>query len=520
MRKRLPLGIQTFAKIRDKESDFAYIDKTGIAHRLIENGQYYFISRPRRFGKSLFLDTLSELFKGSKDLFEGLYIYDRWNWEKRYPVIRIDFSIGDFAGEKGIRTRILDILEHNRKEAGVACDFSEDIPSSFNALICAIYEAYRREVVILADEYDKPILDNLSNTRVAAEAREILRRFYGTIKGADRYLKFVLLTGVSKFSRMNLFSGLNNLQDITLSKDYATITGFTQYDLESVFAEHLKDVDMRKVKTWYNGYNYFEEPLYNPYDILLFLSNRCEFKNYWWGTGNPAFLVEKLREQDYFLPELENVVVGEETLDSFDVEHVDLVALLWQTGYLTFDEKLETTARVLYRMRVPNLEIQNSLNELFFAFLTGVRERSGRREMAVAESIRAPDFESLRKHLTSVFASIPHSDYVKNTIAHYEGYYASVLYTYLAALGFEVIAEDTTNRGRVDLSLRSGTNIMIFEFKVDSAEDPLAQIKTKRYCEKYLSEGKDIYLVGMKFDKQEGNISGFAWEKVEPNASG
>lgn len=331
-KKKLPIGIQTFSEIRDPKENFVYVDKTDIAFDLIDRGKYYFLSRPRRFGKSLFLDTLSEIFKGSKHLFEGLAIYDKWDWNQAFPVINISFAVGEFFSKETIKDRINSILELNCNNLLIDNDKckNKQLGTYFENIIRETYQKHNQRVVVLVDEYDKPILDNIhkEDKQPSTDAREILRNFYSAIKASDAYIKFVFLTGVSKFSKLNLFSGLNNIQDITLNKNYATITGYTHHDLQLCFTDYLEDVDLEEVRRWYNGYNYFGEPIYNPFDILLFLSNNAVFSNYWWETGNPSFLIEILKKSNYSLPELENIIVSKETLSTFDIEHIDMVALL------------------------------------------------------------------------------------------------------------------------------------------------------------------------------------------------
>ncbi len=513
MLKKLPIGIQNLREII--EENYVYIDKTRFAHKLIATGKYYFLSRPRRFGKSLFIDTLHEIFNGNKPLFKGLYIEDKWDWEDSYPVIKIDFSGGGYQTEFGIDKNIRYRLTEIMRQYEVECENTDFNPLFFDELIKELTSKFQKPVAILIDEYDKPILDNIADPEMALKARDSLRDFYGIIKNLDSYLKFVLITGVSKFSKTNLFSQLNNLLDITINSDYAAITGYTQNDLEAHFMEHLQDVNVDMLKRWYNGYNYFGEPLYNPFDILLFISNQNQYRNYWWETGSPKFLIDKLKEGDYYIPNLENCIVGEETLNSIDVENIDLIALLWQTGYLTFAEKIENqiTGELSYKMRIPNLEIQLSLNALFKSFLTDTRHENKLRIQMVQNQILKHEFEALNQSLTSFFASIPYNNYVKNTISRYEGYYASVMYTFFAALGFELIAEEVTNRGRIDITLKTSNSIMIFEFKVDSSEPPIRQIKEQKYAEKYRSEGKEIYLIGILFSSEERNIAEFIWEK-------
>ena len=520
--KKLPLGITTFADIRDTAQNFLYVDKTDIAYQLIDSGKYYFLSRPRRFGKSLFVDTLSDLFQGKKELFKGLAVYKKWDWNIKYPVINISLNSGRFNTAEGIESRIFDVIDYMKEKYGVECKKDWDVSSCFSELIANIYKKYQQKVVILIDEYDKPILDNITSKEQALVAREILKAFYSVIKDNDRYIKFVFITGVSKFSRMNLFSGLNNLTDITTLSDYATICGYTHQDIQTTFKKHLSGVDLDKLKHWYNGYDYLageENKVYNPYDILLFINNHCEYQNYWWTTGNPSFLIKKLQEQNYFIPNLENIVVSQEILDTFDIEYIDLIALLWQTGYLTFAKKVKSfddTYR--YQLKVPNREIQSSLNQLFIAYLTNQPVEALANQTQIYNDITT-DIAQLKTTLVSLFANIPYHNYANKIIQHYEGYYASVVFTYLMSLGFPCTAEDVTNKGRIDLTLKLPNRIVIIEFKVDQKEKPLAQIKQKKYYEKYLSEAEaklqDIYIVGICFDSEEKNITEFEWEVVD-----
>ncbi len=505
--KKLPIGISTFEKIRS--DDYIYIDKTKEALELIENGTYYFLSRPRRFGKSLFLDTLKEIFEGNKELFKGLYIYDKYDFTP-HPVIKI--SMGGVRNEEELINTIFRNLEKNQKRLQIECK-SDDYAICFSKLIEKAYEKYNQKVVVLVDEYDKPILDNIDKLDVAYELREILKRFYTIIKDSDEYLQFAFLTGVSKFSKVSIFSGLNNLEDITLHTRYSTICGYTQRDIETSFKELLDGVDLEKLKEWYNGYNFLGERVYNPFDILLFISNNFTFDNYWFSTGTPSFLIKLLKEKNYFIPELENLVADKSLIDSFDIERLKLEPLLFQSGYLTID-KTEVTEfeETIYYLKPPNKEVQISFNDILIDFLTKDDEYEIRKD-DIYLSLEKTDMESFKETLISLYASIPYNTYVKNNISSYEGYYASVFYVYIASLGVKIIAEDVTNRGRIDFTVFIKDKIYIFEFKVTN-EDPLSQIKKKRYYEKYLNENKEIILVGIKFDEEEKNIKELVWERV------
>ena len=494
--KRLPIGIQTFSELVDPQENYVYVDKTREVLRLTQAGKYFFLSRPRRFGKSVLVSTLYELFRGNRELFRGLYIEDRWDWGKSHPVIRISFGGGDFSSERRFDEALHDILKDNVERLQVGCEAILERPNScFRQLIKGAHGRFGQKVVILIDEYDKPILDLITDRERARLNRDRLKSFYGVIKELDEHIRFVLITGVSKFSTFNLFSGLNNLNDITVDPAFATICGYTHGEVEEAFADHLVGVDLKKLREWYNGYNYFGEPVYNPFDILLFLAENKEYRPYWWSTGNPNLLIDLLRSQPRYLPDLENCVVDDLALEAFDVDYIDLAALLWQTGYLTFKEKHEGIDGVEYRLGVPNKEVQTSLNRLFLSHLTGLRGELRESRRGVAEALMQGDMELLGRALRGLFASIPYDNYANNTIHHYEGYYASVVYAHLASLGFQIIAEDTSNKGRVDMTILLPDKVYCVEFKVDQVPGTaMEQIRQKGYHEKYLDGRRRIIL--------------------------
>jgi len=507
--KKLPIGIQTFKEIIDE--NYLYIDKTDLAQELIGNYKYSFLSRPRRFGKSLFLDTLKNIFEGNKELFKGLDIYDKWDFEDVYPVIKIDWA-GDFKTLELTKETAIQILKENQKRLDIECEFQDSPSGCFRELIQKAYEKYQKPVVILIDEYDKPILDNIENPERALENRDFLRSFYLMMKSNDAYIKFAFLTGISKFSKANIFSGLNNLEDISLSRRFATVCGYTQKNIEDEFKEYWGDTDLEMLKRWYNGYNFMGDAVYNPFNILKFIKNNFMYKNYWWESGNPYFLITLLKKQkNYNIPNLENITMGDELLNTFEVEKLKLEVLLFQAGYLTIESYHNDPQFGIndYKLKVPNLEVQISLNKLFLDYLTDgeVVDRS------IIKTLLNADMDSFKNIFTSLFASLANNNYTKNNISNYEGYYASVFYAYLSASGLDIIAEDVTNLGRIDLTIKLNNNIYIIEFKVDE-KDALKQIKEKNYAQKYLNEDKNIYLVGIELDKKEKNISKFEWEKI------
>lgn len=507
--KKLPIGIQTFSEIITK--DYLYIDKTKEAHNLIESGtKYYFLSRPRRFGKSLFLSTLHSIFEAKQELFEGLYIYDKYDWSQKYPVIKVSFS-GELRSATSLEKNIISVLRDNQERLGVECREIENIGICLKELIQLSYKKYNQQVVVLIDEYDKAILDNLDQMEVARENREIIKGLYTVLKDSEPYLKFVFLTGVSKFSKASIFSGLNMLQDISLNPKYGNICGYTQRDIETTILPYLDGVDLVKLKVWYNGYNFLKDPLYNPFDILLFIENEYVFDNYWFSTGTPTFLIKLIEQNNYFLPNLTNVTVGKELLDSFDIDNIDLEVIFYQAGYLTItSQEIDEDEDIIYQLKLPNREVKRSLNQ--FIVQTFYKDISLTRK-GLSKGLREQNLEFFKETLESIFASIPYNNYTNNTMQNYEGFYASVVYVYLQSLGLDIIGEDVTNKGRIDLTVKINNLIYIIEFKVGS-EDALAQIKEKNYAQKYLSEDKEIYLVGINFDKKQKNISKFKWDKV------
>uniref|UniRef100_Q3AT67 AAA-ATPase-like domain-containing protein n=1 Tax=Chlorobium chlorochromatii (strain CaD3) TaxID=340177 RepID=Q3AT67_CHLCH len=504
--KPLPVGIQTFSEIINQ--DYLYIDKTGLASNLINKYKYVFLSRPRRFGKSLFLDTLKNIFEGKQELFKNLLIYNQWNWDVTYPVIKISFS-GGIRDKESLRKNLFYILKDNQKRLNIICEEKEDPNQCFAELIQQAFEKYQKKVVILIDEYDKPILDNIEKIPEALIIRDGMRDFYTKIKESDEYLRFVFLTGVSKFSKVSLFSGLNNLEDISLNPDFGNVCGYTQDDVDTIFAPYLEGVDMAQVKRWYNGYNFLGDKVYNPFDILLFIKNQRMFKNYWFETGTPRFLIELIKKNNYFIPKLGKIQVNEFLVNSFNLENLNLETILFQTGYLTIKQLLLSDVGVSYELGFPNKEVQMSFNDYLLHDITTVSEKEPIRHELLA-IIKAGDIANLEPIIKRLFASIAYNNFTNNYIESYEGFYASVLYAYFASLGFDIIAEDITNKGRIDLTLKTFDKTYIFEFKV-IAEEPLEQIKRMKYYEKYDGER---YIIGIVFDPKERNVSRFAWERV------
>ena len=516
--KNLPIGIQTFQKIRDKEKNYIYIDKTELALNLIDHAGYYFLSRPRRFGKSLFLDMLKELFEGNRELFEGLYAYDKWNWEESYPVIKINFAIGITKDVEDFNQLTLSILKENQERLGVEPIEEGNARTYFYELIQRVSKKYQTKVVILVDEYDKPMLDNITNKKMAKDIRDALRNIYTVIKGSDKYIKFVFLTGVSKFSKVNLFSELNHLLDISLDERYATICGYTHEDIQNHFFHHLEGVDLEKFKEWYNGYNFLGTGVYNPFDVLLFCDSASrKFKSYWFETANPSFLIEILKERDFFLPDLEAIEVDESAMSSFDIDDIRLEILLFQTGYLTIKEEKTIFNHRFYTLTYPNLEVRSALNSAIFRQYLSDKPIDSQ---LIFSAIGNKDMKLFENAIHQLFAMLPYDSYRKNEMQNYEGYYANVIYAYLAGLGIEFRAEDTTNLGRIDLTIATPdmSQVYIIEFKVvenaNREGKALEQIREKKYHEKYLNRAEEIIIIGIEFSKEERNVSKFEWERI------
>ena len=505
--KLLPIGISDFKKLI--EGNYIYVDKTEYIYKLIKQGGYYFLSRPRRFGKSLLLSTIRYLFEGKRQLFKGLYIEDKWNWEDIYPVVRIDLSI-DVKEVNKIESRIQDELELNAIKYNINLEKEKDIASNFKKLIINVSINSDKKVVILIDEYDKPILDLIENKKEAEEARKILKEFYSVLKGIDEYIKFVLVSGVSKFSKVSLFSGLNQLKDISLNKEYGNICGYTQQELEHYFKDYLKGVNLESVKEWYNGYNFLSDNLYNPFDILLYLDSKS-FRNYWYETGKTEFLFKIIKEKQFELPYLNKSYYTSDILDKFDIEYIGIEALMYQAGYLTIKEVKIIDNEEMYILDYPNKEVRQSFNRELLFYITGSRkeDRISRLKIAMIEE----NIEEIRNQIEIFFSTISYE------VLKSEYVYQAAVYGLIYSMGYNVIIEDNTSKGRIDLVVIVNKSIVyIMEFKLLSNEKEkgkaIKQIKEKEYYKKYLNYNK-IYLVGIEFNKSTKNIANFEYEIIK-----
>ena len=512
MKRRLPIGIQTFRRIR--EEGCYYVDKTAYIRRLLDEGTHYFLSRPRRFGKSLFLDTCKELFEGSEALFEGLAIHDSWDWSVRHPVVRLSFGKGNFKLPGYLHTNLMAQLDGVERDTGVKSGYVTG-PERLSHLVESLHRRAGQRVVVLIDEYDKPILDALDVPEVARANRDDLRGLYAVIKDSDAHIRFSFLTGVSKFSKVSLFSGLNNLTDITLDPRYSAICGYSDADLDTVFAPELPGLDRDAIREWYNGYGWLgEERVYNPFDILLLFRNR-KFGAWWFETGTPAFLVETLFRRRVSSVVLDGMLGTDALLSAFDVDDIATEALLFQTGYLTIREETSLGGKALYRLGYPNREVRQSLNECLLEYLVRDASRRTTNSIRLAELLESNDFDGMKALFHAFFASIPYEWYTNNDIARYEGYYASVFYSYFAALGLDITVEDSTSHGRLDMAVRFNGNVYLFEFKVVEMAGEgaaMAQLEARGYAEKYRGAGEPIHLVAVEFSRDTRNVVAFEVE--------
>ena len=510
-RRRLPVGIQTLGNIRARNC--YYVDKTAHVLRLVEEGTHYFLSRPRRFGKSLLIDTLKELFEGNGELFRGLAIHGEWDWAVKHPVVRISFDSGEYGHPDGVREDVdlqLAALERRARLEPVRAGAS----LRFRELIARLRECAGRQVVVLVDEYDKPILDALEEPEVARANRNFLRSLYGSIKACDADIRFCFLTGVSKFSKAGLFSGLNNLEDITLSPAYATICGYTDGDLDAVFAPELDGLDRDEIRHWYNGYGWRgPERVYNPFDILLLFRTR-EFKPYWFETGTPTFLVDLLARRGIDSLSLEGRVADDTLLSAFDIDEMSAEALLFQTGYLTITGEERDGDGSLHTLGYPNHEVRRSLNaSLLGAMAPGFAQVAERRNLC--RLLCANDFAGVEGLFRAFLAGIPNEWYARTGMAGYGAHYASVFYSHFVAAGMDVRVEESSARGRADMAVLFNANVYVFEFKLVDREPrglALRQIRERGYADKYRDLGWPIHLIGVEFGREERNIVAFSVE--------
>jgi len=454
--KKLGIGISDFKELIN--GNYIYVDKTQYIYNLINSGKYYFLSRPRRFGKSLLISTIEYLFKGERELYKGLYIEDKWNWEENYPVVRIDFIKTQVRDEKELEKELKATIIETGKGYGYKYNKEYTINRNFELLLKRIYEERKKQVVILIDEYDKPILDNIENKKEGEKIREKLKGFYTILKGLDRYIRFFLITVVSKFAKVSLFSGLNQLKDISLDPKYGNICGYTQNELEFYFKDYLQGLNLDEIKEWYNGYYFLQDTLYNPFDILLFLDSK-EFNNYWYETGKTEFLFKLLKNKDYQLPYLTKAYYTNEILDKFDIEYISIEALMFQTGYLTIKEVKKIDNEKFFILNYPNKEVRQSFNKELLFYITHEYQTNitSKLKLAIIQENIYEIKNQINIFLNSISYQILKNEYV----------YQAAIYGLIYSMGYNIIIEDNTSKGRIDLTILVNNSIVyIIEFKV------------------------------------------------------
>jgi hypothetical protein len=515
-KKQLPVGRQSFRSLR--EDNCIYVDKTQQIYNICNEGKMYFLSRPRRFGKSLLLSTMKEIFMGSKALFQDLWIADKWDWTKKNPIIYISFLNVPYATmglDAGLRYFLLEQFE----EQGIDSKGITDISLLFTRLI---KELYQREgkVVILIDEYDKAIIDYLEHSKIeqAKANQEILGLFYGVLKEADDYIRLLFITGISKFTKVSLFSKLNNLNDITLNLNYATMLGYTQTELEHYFVDYIDDtLDFMQpmtreellvdIRLWYNGYSWDgRNTVYNPFGTLLFFSNK-DFQSFWFQSGTPSFLVKKMLEQTYF--HLENTETTINFLDQYSLDNIELTSLLFQTGYLTIKEKSRGNLVLSY----PNQEVKDAM---YTFLIDGMGHTVGGGGVTVQHLNKAflkNDLERAETILTALFGGLTYDVYMHQTQKQVEGFYHGLIHILFKCLGIYMQSEVHTAKGRADSIVETPTHVYLLEFKINSdAETAFNQIINRKYATSYAADNRVKVGVGINFNSATKEMD--AW-KVE-----
>ncbi len=523
MEKFLPISVRDFGQMIT--GNFVYIDKTRYIYEMARVPQaYYFLARPRRFGKSLTVSTLAALFEGRKELFKGLWIEKSdWEW-KPYPVVEIDFNEVDARSAEALEETLAINLERVAARHGLHLKH-QLVTTRFIELITALSQKYSEKVVILIDEYDKPIITHLgkgeAGLQLAKQNRDLLKSFFGVLKGAHvaAALRFVFITGVSKFSRVGIFSDLNNLQDVTMHAGYAAMLGYTQEELEKYFTARIEEFaqqqqmtphDMqRKLREWYNGYRFAKAELqvYNPFSIVNVLAEN-DFKTFWFESGTPSFLVNLIKEKNYAIPEIENLEIPEAAFSTYDLENLSLEALLFQTGYVT----IRAHEGELYRLGYPNQEVKSSFSAYLYNSLTeGVNTVLKSQFKRLHLYLAKADVAQFIETTNAILAAIPYTQHQQQG----EAFYHTIFYLMVAASGVLVQTEALSSHGRMDIAVEFDDKVYVIELKCNQpAEQALAQIRAKKYHEKYAQSGRKVFLVGIDFDTQQRAITEWKMESV------
>ena len=516
MLKPLPVGVQSFRDLI--QGGYLYVDKTRLIYELIRYSKgVYFLARPRRFGKSLLISTLSEIFAGNRELFRGLWLYDSpYTWQT-HPVIRIDFSRISVRSVAQLADAIDYYLTEIAETHGLALR-GFDYQSRFDSLIRQLGQ--QGKAVILIDEYDKPIIDNIGDTDEAKRILDALKGFYTVIKALDEDIRFVFLTGISRFTRVGVFSGLNNLDDLSMTNQFSALLGITQEELERFFAAHLQTFTetsglsamelIEQIRFWYNGFRFSSagEAVYNPFALLRLFKNQ-EFRNYWFESGTPTFLIKLIQERNYAIERIGQQRLNEAALSAYDIENLQITPLLFQTGYLSIREYDPETR--LYTLNYPNYEVEDAfLNHLLGSLSPVTTSDSADALWQLTSALRANDLTRFFQVLTVFFAQIDYTLHIKQ-----ERYYQTIFYLIFKLIGLRIAAEVNTERGRIDAVVELDADIYLFEFKLGgNARAALEQIKERGYALRYADRGKRVHLVGVNFDLDNRGIGEWVVETV------
>jgi Predicted AAA-ATPase/PD-(D/E)XK nuclease superfamily len=511
----LSIGIQTFKRLR--ENDCLYVDKTSFAHQIMERGGSFFLSRPRRFGKSLFLSTLMELAEGNRALFENTWIEDKWDWTRKYPVLHFRFAEMPYQ-RQGLEKAILLALQDYCKIYEFETD-SDDIKLVFKGLIQHLYKK-NGKVVLLFDEYDKPILNYIEDSEVAnaIENQAIMKMFYSVLKDAEPYLHLTFITGIAKFAKVSIFSDINHLDDLTFDPRFAAAYGYTQTELETNFTPYLQhflknNTDytqenlLQELKEWYNGYSWDgETSVYNPFGLLHFFKYQ-RFINSWFESGTPTFLVQSvLREQTF---DIENLSINLSDTNLHALDLLDNIVLLLQTGYLTI-QKLDRYNNAV--LSYPNREVRESFYRFLLRGLGKNHVKNIPPIFHLSDAFRNNDLYAAQKILKNVFSDLPYDIYTNQSLEQVEGFYHGIIHILFQYLGIYIQSEVHTTEGRMDSVVFTDTHIFIFEFKINqTAALALQQIQTKNYASKYENQHKKLVLIGANFNTQSRLMDDWAF---------
>ncbi len=527
--QKLPLGLQTFSELR--EENYVYIDKTEHIYRLIQT-KHTFFARPRRFGKSILCSTLSSLFQGKKELFEDLWITKNtdYSWPT-HPVIYIDFGkINIETPETFRQSFMLEIRRTVTLESLIEIEITNPGTMLQDVMLQLVQKYENKKVVLIIDEYDRPILHHLTNPDSLQEMQSIVQNFYTCIKAMDQYLRFLFVTGITRFSKTNLFSGFNQISDISMDPQFAHLVGYTDEEINTTLAEHMNKAAQEsgkslenfkdQTKLYYNGYRFWKNApagkpqtdlarVYNPYSMMHNLNNPT-FEYYWFESGTPTFLINLFKRDRYQVESFDNLSISEEELGAFEPETLPLNTLLYQTGYLTIKEYNKNSKNFI--LNYPNVEVKEAFLERILVWLSSV-QKSKYNDCAylLREALYHNNLEDFIETLKTFYAAIPYTIQME-----YEKYYQTIFYIILTLLGIKINVEVTTNLGRIDALIKTEKFIYIIEFKLNAdASKALEQIKTKKYFEQYQHDTRPITLIGISFDTKEKNIGAVVIEELK-----